>query len=73
MKTKNIKGFISLIILLVATITTSAQESMTMHFMKGMLQSNMYNPALHNDSSAVENRAAGFIGRLFGIKQRFCS
>jgi len=31
--------------------TLSAQESMSLQFMKGMPQSNLMNPALHNDSS----------------------
>ncbi|HBL74901.1 MAG: hypothetical protein A2W90_06980 [Bacteroidetes bacterium GWF2_42_66] len=71
MKAKNITILISGIILLAATITTSAQESTTMYFMKGMSQSTMYNPALHNDSSAVVIGLPGLSGMYFGLNSDF--
>ena len=73
MKTKNITILISGIVLLAATITTSAQESTNMYFMKGMSQATMYNPALHNDSSAVVIGLPGLSGMYFGTEQRFRS
>jgi hypothetical protein len=71
MKTKNIKVLISGLILLAATIAASAQESMTMHFMKGMPQASMYNPALHNDSSSVVLGLPGLSGIYFGLNSDF--
>ena len=40
----------------------SAQESTTLQFMKGMPQSDLQNPALHNDSSKVVIGLPGFSG-----------
>ena len=71
MKAKNIQIIISGIILLAATITTSAQESNTLYFMKGMSQATMYNPALHNDSSAVVIGLPGLSGMYFGLNSDF--
>lgn len=71
MKAKNINILITGIILLAATITTSAQESTTMHFMKGMSQSTTFNPALHNDSSAVIIGLPGLSGVYFGLNSDF--
>lgn len=45
-------GIIGLILLAVVS-TVSAQESTTLQFMKGMPQSDLQNPALHNDSSLL--------------------
>ena len=58
-------------ILLATTITTSAQEGMNMYFMKGMPQSTMYNPALHNDSSAVVFGLPGLSGIYLGLNSDF--
>lgn len=71
MKAKNINILITGIILLAATITTSAQESTTMYFMKGMTQSTMLNPALHNDSSAVVIGLPGISGMYVGLNSDF--
>ena len=71
MKAKNINILITGIILLATAITTSAQESTTMYFMKGMPQSTMYNPALHNDSSAVELGLPGLSGIYVGLNGDF--
>lgn len=71
MKAKNIRILISGLILLAASITTSAQEGTNMFFMKGMPQSTMYNPALHNDSSAVEFGLPGLSGIYLGLNSDF--
>lgn len=71
MKAKNITILITGIILLAATITTSAQENTTLYFMKGMPQSTMFNPALHNDSSAVVIGLPGLSGVYVGMNSDF--
>jgi len=56
---------IATLILLVNISYVSAQESMTMQFMKGMPQSGLQNPALHNDSSKVVIGFPGLSGMYF--------
>ncbi len=49
----------------------SAQESSTLQFMKGMPQSDLFNPALHNDSSKVVIGLPGFSGLNFDLSSGF--
>jgi len=53
MKKINIQHIILCLIMIAAFPAAQAQESNTMYFMKGMNQSTLMNPALHNDSSKV--------------------
>lgn len=71
MKAKNFQILISGIILLAVTLTSSAQESTSMYFMKGMPQSTMFNPALHNDSSALVLGLPGLSGVYVGLNSDF--
>ena len=57
--------------LLVSISSVSAQESTTMQFMKGMPQSNLQNPALHNDSSKVVIGMPGLSGVYFDFSSDF--
>jgi len=63
-------GLIGLI-LLTGILTVSAQESTTLQFMKGMPQSALTNPALHNDSSKVVIGLPGLSGISFGFNSDF--
>jgi hypothetical protein len=58
-------------IFLVSISSVSAQESMTMQFMKGMPQSGLQNPALHNDSSKVVIGFPGLSGVYFDFNSDF--
>lgn len=58
-----------MIMSLVSTI--SAQESTTLHFMKGMPQSNFMNPALHNDSSKLVIGIPGLSGMYYDFNSGF--
>lgn len=49
----------------------SAQESNTLKFMKGMSQSDLFNPALHNDSSKVVIGFPGLSGVGFDFSSGF--
>jgi hypothetical protein len=49
----------------------SAQESTTLQFMKGVPQSNLLNPALHNDSSSVVIGLPGFSGAYLDFSSEF--
>ena len=62
---------ISTLILLVSISYVSAQESMTMQFMKGMPQSGLQNPALHNDSSKVVIGFPGLSGMYLDFNSDF--
>ena len=62
---------IATLILLVNISYVSAQESMTMQFMKGMPQSGLQNPALHNDSSKVVIGFPGLSGMYFDFNSDF--
>lgn len=68
---KNLKIYASTIILLVTFFTSPAQESTSLFFMKGMPQSTMYNPALHNDSSTIVIGLPGLSGVYFDINGDF--
>jgi len=59
------------LILMVRLSTVSAQESTTLQFMKGMPQSDLLNPALHNDSSKVVIGLPGFSGMGFDFNSGF--
>lgn len=50
-----------------------AQESNTMLLMKGMPQSNLQNPALHNDSSQLVIGLPGLSGMYFDLNSGFAS
>jgi hypothetical protein len=69
-KLQTILGFASLF-LLISISTVSAQESMTMQFMKGLPQSNFQNPALHTDSSKVVISLPGLSGVYFDFSSDF--
>jgi len=59
----------SLIVL--AGFATMAQESTTLYFMKGLPQSDLQNPALHNDSSRVVVGLPGLSGIYFDANSGF--
>ena len=59
------------LILMVKLSTLSAQESTTLQFMKGMPQSDLLNPALHNDSSKVVIGLPGLSGFYFDFNSGF--
>ena len=59
------------LILMVRLSTVSAQESTTLQFMKGMPQSDLLNPALHNDSSKVVIGLPGLSGMYFDFNSGF--
>ncbi|MDP2337238.1 MAG: DUF5723 family protein [Bacteroidota bacterium] len=63
-------GIISLIVMAIYS-TVSAQESTTLQFMKGMPQSDLQNPALHNDSSSVVIGLPGMSGVYFDFNSGF--
>lgn len=62
---------IAALTLLVSISYVSAQESTTLQFMKGMPQSNLQNPALHNDSSKVVISFPGLSGMYFDFSSDF--
>lgn len=72
---KNIfaKIFIIGLILLLKQSNLSAQESTTLQFMKGLPQSDLMNPALHNDSSKVVIGLPGMSGMYFDFNSGFPS
>jgi len=71
MKNIHIKIVVISLILMVKLSTVSAQESTTLQFMKGMPQSDLLNPALHNDSSKVVIGLPGFSGMGFDFNSGF--
>ena len=71
MKNILIKIVVISLILMVKLSTGSAQESTTLQFMKGMPQSDLLNPALHNDSSKVVIGLPGFSGMGFDFNSGF--
>jgi hypothetical protein len=71
MKKTFIKSLIFGLILITGFSSVSAQESTTLYFMKGMPQSNLQNPALHNDSSAVVIGLPGLSGAYFDASSGF--
>jgi len=62
---------ITTLILLINISYVSAQESTTMQFMKGLPQSTLQNPALHNDSSKVVIGFPGLSGMYFDFSSDF--
>ncbi len=69
---KNFKNKIVIAGLMMALVLTiSAQESTTLHFMKGMPQSNYLNPALHNDSSKLVIGIPGMSGVYYDFNSGF--
>lgn len=71
MKNKFIKYILFSIVLLSGNVLVSAQESNTLYFMKGVPQSDMQNPALHNDSSRLVVGLPGLSGMYFGTQSGF--
>lgn len=71
MKANTIRILFIFCILLSTGMASRAQETTTMHFMKGMPQSTLYNPALHNDSSAVFIGLPGLSGVYVGLNSDF--
>lgn len=57
--------------LLAGFTSVKAQESVTLPFMKGMPQSTLSNPALHNDSSAVVIGLPGLSGLYMDVNSPF--
>ncbi|MFY9154138.1 MAG: DUF5723 family protein [Prolixibacteraceae bacterium] len=69
---KTINIIFAVCILVISDITLiSAQESTTLQFMKGMPQSDLQNPALHNDSSKVVIGLPGLSGAYFDFNSPF--
>jgi len=62
---------VTVVLILAAVTILPAQESTTLQFMKGMPQSDLLNPALHNDSSAVVIGLPGFSGAYFDFNSDF--
>ena len=71
MKSTYIKSLIFSLILVVIFSSVSAQESTTLQFMKGVPQSDLQNPALHNDSSLVVVGLPGLSGAYFDFSSGF--
>ena len=71
MKNTYTKSLIFCLILIGGFLSLSAQESTTLYFMKGMPQSDLMNPALHNDSSAVVIGLPGLAGTYFDFNSDF--
>jgi hypothetical protein len=72
---KNIltKILVFCLILMAVNSEVNAQESNTLQFMKGMSQSNLQNPALHNDSSTVVIGFPGLSGLYFDFNSGFAA
>jgi hypothetical protein len=70
---KNIynKSLIFCLILIGGFLSVSAQESTTLFFMKGLPQSSLQNPALHNDSSKVVIGFPALSGMYFDFSSGF--
>lgn len=69
---KTINILLAVCILVISDIYfISAQESTTLQFMKGMPQSDLQNPALHNDSSKVVIGLPGLSGAYFDFNSPF--
>ena len=71
MKNRFIKYILFSFIILAGSIIVSAQESTTLYFMKGVSQSDLLNPALHNDSSSVVIGLPGLSGMYFDANSGF--
>ncbi|HAH26010.1 MAG TPA: hypothetical protein DCL77_19995 [Prolixibacteraceae bacterium] len=71
MKNRYIKTLIASLILVFGYSFLSAQESTTLYFMRGVPQSDLQNPALHNDSSAVVVGLPGLSGMSVGLNSPF--
>jgi len=71
MKNRFTKILVLSLILMIGILTVSAQESTTLHFMKGIPQSDLQNPALHNDSSLVVIELPGMSGMYFDFSSDF--
>jgi len=65
------KAILYALALLISISYVSAQESTTMQFMKGMPQSNLQNPALHNDSCKIVIGLPAFSGIYFDFSSDF--
>jgi hypothetical protein len=70
---KNFQNRIVILGLMIMCLVSivSAQESTTLHFMKGMPQSNYLNPALHNDSSKLVIGIPGMSGAYYDFNSVF--
>ena len=71
MKNIFIKFVLISVIWLAGFFTGTAQESSTLYFMKGLQQSDLLNPALHNDSSKVVVGLPGLSGMYFDAHSGF--
>lgn len=73
MKNRIIKSLIVGLSLIAGFTSVNAQESATMQFMKGLPQSTLQNPALHNDSSAVVVGLPGLSGLYMDVSSPFAT
>lgn len=73
MKNRIIKSLIVGLSLLSGFASVKAQENTILQFMKGMPQSTLLNPALHNDSSAVVVGLPGLSGMYMDVNSPFAS
>ena len=71
MKNSLIKYVLFSLMVLTGFFTAMAQESSTLYFMKGVSQSDLLNPALHNDSSRVVISLPGLSGIYFNANSGF--
>ncbi|HEY3371900.1 MAG TPA: DUF5723 family protein [Prolixibacteraceae bacterium] len=71
MKNSFIKLLIVSLIGMLAYSSVSAQENTTLYFMKGISQSDLQNPALHNDSSKVVLGLPGLSGIYLNANSAF--
>jgi hypothetical protein len=71
MKSIFIRSIIISLILISVFSSVSAQESMSLQFMKGIPQSDLQNPALHNDSSIIVIGLPGLSGAYFDFNSDF--
>lgn len=71
MKNIHTKILVFSLILMAVNSAIYAQESNTLQFMKGMPQSNLQNPALHNDSSSLVIGFPGLSGLYFDFNSGF--
>lgn len=71
MKNLRLKSAIAGLILWIGVLNLSAQEITTMQFMKGLPQSDLLNPALHNDSSKIVFGLPGLSGMNYSFNSDF--
>lgn len=73
MNNRTVKSLIVGLSIIAGFTSVKAQESTTLQFMKGLPQSSLLNPALHNDSSAVVVGVPGLSGQYVDVNSPFAS